>query len=116
MLRPDGVWPQTRAFLVHRPRLVRVAFATAVLTGAAGAEDGDGRYRLSPTPEGFLKLDSRSGAVSACKRGPDGYHSAGLCRTSKGPSRLSSIGSPRRMPLCGTSGPQSVRRGPRDPV
>src|SRR3954470_11399560 len=54
-------------------RLVLVAFATAVLTGAAGAEDVDGRDRLSPTPDGFLKLDSRSGAVSACKRGPDGY-------------------------------------------
>ena len=59
--------------MVHMHRLVLVAFATAVLTGAAGAEDGDGRDRLSPTPEGFLKLDSRSGAVSECKRGPDGY-------------------------------------------
>src|SRR3954447_8579287 len=39
----------------------------------SGREDGDGRYRLSPTSDGFLKLDSRSGAVSECKRGPDGY-------------------------------------------
>ena len=52
---------------------VRVAFVTAALTGPAGAENGDGRYHLSPTPDGFLKLDSRSGAVSECKRGPDGY-------------------------------------------
>src|SRR3954447_18688198 len=59
--------------MVHMHRLVLLAFATAVLTGAAGAEDVDRRYRLSPTSEGFLKLDSRSGAVSACKRGPDGY-------------------------------------------
>jgi hypothetical protein len=59
--------------MVHMHRLVLVAFATAVLTGAAGAEDVDGRYQLSPTSEGFLKLDSRSGAVSECKRGPDGY-------------------------------------------
>src|SRR3954452_9852637 len=58
--------------MVHMHRLFRVAFATGVLTGAAGAEDLDGRDRLSPTPEGFLKLDSRSGAVSACKRGPEG--------------------------------------------
>src|ERR687889_1952145 len=50
-----------------------VVFVTAALTGPAGAEDADGRYRLSPTPDGFLKLDSRSGAVSECKRGPDGY-------------------------------------------
>src|SRR3712207_5078835 len=59
--------------MAHMRRLVRVAFVTAALTGPAGAEDGDGRYRLSPTPDGYLKLDSRSGAVSACKRGPDGY-------------------------------------------
>src|SRR4051812_209491 len=59
--------------MAHMRRLTLVVFATAALTGAAGAEDGDGRDRLSPTPEGFLKLDSRSGAVSACKRGPDGY-------------------------------------------
>jgi hypothetical protein len=59
--------------MAHMHRLVLVAFATAVLTGAAGAQEGDGRYRLSPTSEGFLKLDSRSGAVSECKRGPDGY-------------------------------------------
>ena len=72
-LRPDGFWPQTRGSMAHMHRLVLVAFATAVLTGAAGAEDVDGRYQLSPTPEGFLKLDSRSGAVSECKRGPEGY-------------------------------------------
>ena len=59
--------------MAHMRRLTLVVFATAALTGAAGAEEVDGRYRLSPTPEGFLKLDSRSGAVSACKRGPDGY-------------------------------------------
>src|SRR3954470_13972830 len=59
--------------MVHMHRLVLVAFATAVLTGAAGAQEVDGRYQLSPTPDGFLKLDSRSGAVSECKRGPDGY-------------------------------------------
>src|SRR4051812_32991069 len=59
--------------MAHMRKPVLVAFVTAALTGPAGAEDGDGRYRLSPTPDGFLKLDSRSGAVSACKRGPDGY-------------------------------------------
>src|SRR3954449_10654140 len=59
--------------MAHMRRLTLVVFATAALTGAAGAQEGDGRYRLSPTPEGFLKLDSRSGAVSECKRGPEGY-------------------------------------------
>src|SRR4051794_20661937 len=59
--------------MAHMRRLVIVAFATAALTGAAGAQDSNGRYQLSPTPDGYLKLDSRSGAVSECKRGPDGY-------------------------------------------
>src|SRR3954465_9141835 len=31
--------------MVHMHRLVLVAVATAVLTGAAGAQEGDGRYR-----------------------------------------------------------------------
>jgi hypothetical protein len=43
----------------------------AALTGPAGAEDGDGCCRLSPTPEGFRKLDSWSGVVSERKRGPN---------------------------------------------
>ena len=59
--------------MAHMRNPVRVAFVTLALTGSAGAEDGDGRYRLSPTPDGYLKLDSRSGAVSECMRGPDGY-------------------------------------------
>ena len=59
--------------MAHMRMLVLGAFVTATLTGPAGAEDADGRYRLSPTPDGYLKLDSRSGAVSECKRGPDGY-------------------------------------------
>jgi hypothetical protein len=59
--------------MAHMRNPVLVAFVTAALMGPAGAEDADGRYRLSPTPDGYLKLDSRSGAVSECKRGPDGY-------------------------------------------
>jgi len=46
---------------------------TAALTGPAGAEDGDGCCRLSPTPEGFRKLDSWPGVVSERKRGPNSY-------------------------------------------
>src|SRR5690349_8632685 len=55
---------------MHKLALIVVA---AILPLAAEAEDMDGRYRMSPTPEGFLKLDSRSGVVSECKRGQDGY-------------------------------------------
>src|SRR4051794_27261966 len=61
-LRPGCFLPQTRCLLTDMHRLVLVASVTAALTGAAGAQDSDGRYQLSPTSDGFLKLDSRSGA------------------------------------------------------
>ncbi len=54
-------------------RLAATSFLAAALSWAALAEDVDGRYRMFPTTEGFLKLDTRSGAVSECKRGPDSY-------------------------------------------
>ena len=54
-------------------RLAATSLLAAALTWTALAEDVDGRYRMFPTREGFLKLDTRSGAVSECKRGPDGY-------------------------------------------
>lgn len=51
---------------------VTVAFV-AVAFAASGAEDSDGRYRITQTPDGFLKLDSRTGALSVCKSGASGY-------------------------------------------
>lgn len=54
-------------------RLAATSLLAAALSWAALAEDVDGRYRMFPTAEGFLKLDTRSGAVSECKRGPDSY-------------------------------------------
>jgi hypothetical protein len=50
--------------------------ATAVLLavgGPARAQDAPGRYSMSPTPEGFLKLDSRTGVVSDCRKTGDAY-------------------------------------------
>src|SRR5215212_3870052 len=54
-------------------RLAATSLLAAALSWAASAEDVDGRYRMFPTSEGFLKLDTRSGAVSECRRGPDGF-------------------------------------------
>jgi hypothetical protein len=54
-------------------RLAATSFLAAALSWTASAEDVDGRYRMLPTTEGFLKLDTRSGAVSECKRGVDTY-------------------------------------------
>ena len=54
-------------------RLAATSLLAATLSWTALAEDVDSRYRMFPTAEGFLKLDTRSGAVSECKRGPDSY-------------------------------------------
>jgi hypothetical protein len=54
-------------------RLIRSRFlpATAALAlglGAAAAQDANGRYSMSTTADGYLKLDSRTGAVTHCER------------------------------------------------
>ncbi len=58
--------------------LLGLAMAAGLLAGAvkmAGAQDSavNGRYVMSPTSEGFLKLDSRTGEVSECKRQASGF-------------------------------------------
>jgi hypothetical protein len=61
---------------VYDPRMLKLP-ATSLLAAAlawpALAGDEDGRYRMVPTADGFLKLDTRSGAVSECKPASDGY-------------------------------------------
>ena len=97
--------------MAHMRMLVLGAFVAVALTGPAGAEDGDGRYRLSPTPDGYLKLDSRSGAVSECKRGPDGYQcrlvpdeqaalQAEIDRLAKENAALKGNSWPQQVPAC----------------
>src|SRR5690242_10683785 len=54
-------------------KLVATSLLAAVLAWPALADDEDGRYRMLPTADGFLKLDTRSGAVSECRPAPDGY-------------------------------------------
>jgi hypothetical protein len=56
--------------------MTRSGLAAAALVLACGpalAQDGSGRFTMSPTPEGFLKLDSRNGVVSECRKQGDGY-------------------------------------------
>ncbi|MDB5569186.1 MAG: hypothetical protein JWN93_369 [Hyphomicrobiales bacterium] len=56
---------------------VASAGLAAAQTGLAPAGDPatlprDGRYTMTPTPDGFLRLDTRSGAVSICRTGESG--------------------------------------------
>jgi hypothetical protein len=55
------------------PWSLALALAVALAPSAGRAEDANGRYVMSPTPEGFLKLDTRTGDVSECKRAEGGF-------------------------------------------
>ncbi len=44
------------------------AAAPMLFSAGAIAQDSNGRFAMTPTPEGFLKLDSRTGVVSQCLR------------------------------------------------
>lgn len=47
---------------------------SVVEPGAAAQESGIGRFSMSPTAEGYLKLDSRTGDVTECRRsGEQGF-------------------------------------------
>jgi hypothetical protein len=48
----------------------------ALLSGALRAETG--RYTMTPTPDGVLKLDTRTGAVSLCKRSQGAWSCASV--------------------------------------
>lgn len=52
-----------------------IAFFAAVGTAAAdsGPDTENGRYTLSPTADGFVRLDTRSGAVSTCSSNGNGW-------------------------------------------
>jgi hypothetical protein len=65
--------------IVALPRLFGLLAATAVAFGAAAAlaqsmpDAENGRYVLSPIPDGVLRLDSRTGAVSTCSNNGNGW-------------------------------------------
>src|SRR5512139_1214723 len=53
---------------------VAVALAVSGAVAAQSAPDGEnGRYTMTPTPEGALRLDTRTGTVSTCSRNGAGW-------------------------------------------
>ncbi|MCP8939477.1 hypothetical protein NK718_13205 [Alsobacter sp. SYSU M60028] len=42
--------------------------AVLAVAPSARAQDANGRFVMSPTPDGYLKMDTRTGAVSQCTR------------------------------------------------
>lgn len=59
------------------PSKISFAIAAILISGATAAQSApdteNGRYTLSPAGQGFLRLDTRSGAVSNCSNSSSGW-------------------------------------------
>ncbi len=54
--------------------IVALTMVSGSLVAAQSAPDGDnGRYSMTPIPEGVLRLDTRTGTVSTCTRNGAGW-------------------------------------------
>lgn len=63
--------------MVRKTSLACIFLATALPTAAQEPSQGateprDGRFAMTPAADGFLRLDTRTGAVSFCKPAPSG--------------------------------------------
>ena len=54
-------------------RLAVAALLVAAGVAGADAQERAGRYTMTPTDGGFLKLDTETGAVSLCKKTGDAF-------------------------------------------
>jgi hypothetical protein len=57
-------------------RLIVSLVALAILSGAAAAADdasAPGRYTMSPTEDGVVRLDTQTGAMALCRRKDDAW-------------------------------------------
>ena len=53
--------------------LVSVLVATGSAVAQSMPDNENGRYALSPIPDGVIRLDTRSGAVSTCSNSGSGW-------------------------------------------
>ena len=63
--------------------LMIATFAVLAWTPVAGQEPAGG-VRIVPTPDGFLEIDGRTGAVRECRREAEGYR-CGLVSENRDP-------------------------------
>ena len=85
-----------------------VCLSLVVLTLAgtsALAQGPDTRRRMYPTQDGFLEVDPRSGAITECKRAPDGYRCE---RATEGDALLKEDTGPQAQP---PAAPRQPRTG-----
>jgi len=61
---------------LHKEILLAASLAAMLIVSpvsTATAAENDGRFTMTPTDDGFLRLDSQSGAVSLCARSSNGW-------------------------------------------
>ena len=64
----------TRAtYLTSAVVLMSALTGTGVVVGQSMPDNENGRYALSPVPDGVIRLDTRTGAVSTCSNGGAGW-------------------------------------------
>jgi len=64
----------TRAtYLTSAFVLMSALAGTGVAVGQSMPDNENGRYALSPIPDGVIRLDTRTGAVSTCSNGSAGW-------------------------------------------
>ncbi len=61
----------------HQLAILIIATGTAIAP-AAGAQAETGRYTMTPTKDGVLKLDTFTGSVSLCQRQNSGWACEGI--------------------------------------
>ena len=74
--------------------LMIATFAVLAWTPVAGQEPAGG-VRIVPTPDGFLEIDRRTGAVRECRREAEGYR-CGLVSENRDPlqAEIERLGTP----------------------
>jgi hypothetical protein len=62
---------------MNRPLTAVLAIGFLMLASpATQAASDSGRYAMKPTDDGFIRLDTQTGAVSLCKKGDNGFSCA----------------------------------------
>lgn len=62
------------AVLRHSLKVVAAgAFVSAAMAGQAVAQDKAGRYTMHKAEDGFVRLDTQSGAMSLCRKSDDSW-------------------------------------------
>ena len=82
-----------------------LAALTAALAETATPDSENGRYRFNPVADGVLRLDTRTGQVSQCRRSDVGW----ACKVVPDERAATSRGQIERKPAGGAAGFQLAR-------